>query len=106
MGEEEGGGEIGEGKGGGASTAGAKGQRFSGRARPGCPVGEGTTALSVRKERHGRESDGSRDTHPSPIKASMRVKRYTTTLLLNTSKLRMFIAYWMPVHFGFSARSL
>lgn len=26
----------------------------------------------------------------------MHVKHYTTTLLLNTSKLRMFIAYWMP----------
>lgn len=49
----KGGGGIGEGKRGGASTAGAKGQRFSGRARPGCPVGEVTTAPSVRKERHG-----------------------------------------------------
>lgn len=26
----------------------------------------------------------------------MHVKHYTTTLLLNTSKPRMFIAYWMP----------
>lgn len=46
----------------------------------------------------GRDTAGasSRAKIPIPIKASMHVKHYTTTLLLNTSKPRMFIAYWMP----------